>query len=273
MFLSKLLVNVGDRSDRLRPGRRWIQHPYRVHQRLCMAFPDPVSRKADPEFLEPFDPARFFDVSGTAPIWDATVKDLPRSAHVRRGGDQGFLFRIDADHHGCPFILVQSARQPDWAYCFHNAWYLLDGPPQVRTDKRTFQAKDRLCFRLHANPTKKTKRLTRREQEQGKPPPAKARRLPCLSYGEQLAWLERKGQEGGFKLVKDEKLSVVPAGIACAQRTRDREEKPISLFGVHFDGILEVADDPGRFVQTLREGIGPAKAFGFGLLSLAPAAP
>jgi len=34
--------------------------------------------------------------------------------------------------------------------------------------------------------------------------------------------------------------------------------------------MLDVTD-PVRLVEAVRDGIGPAKAFGFGLLSLAPA--
>jgi CRISPR system Cascade subunit CasE len=36
---------------------------------------------------------------------------------------------------------------------------------------------------------------------------------------------------------------------------------------VRFDGVLRVTD-AARLVEAVRSGIGPAKAFGFGLLSL-----
>ncbi|NUQ01432.1 MAG: type I-E CRISPR-associated protein Cas6/Cse3/CasE, partial [Armatimonadetes bacterium] len=39
---------------------------------------------------------------------------------------------------------------------------------------------------------------------------------------------------------------------------------------VDFEGLLIVTDPP-RFCEALRRGIGPAKAFGCGLLSVAPA--
>lgn len=42
------------------------------------------------------------------------------------------------------------------------------------------------------------------------------------------------------------------------------------LRSVRYDGTLSVTD-PVKFHQTLCSGIGPAKAFGFGLLSIAPA--
>ena len=39
MYLSCLLIDVGDNPDRPRPGRLWLRNLYHVHQRLCMAFP------------------------------------------------------------------------------------------------------------------------------------------------------------------------------------------------------------------------------------------
>jgi CRISPR-associated protein Cas6/Cse3/CasE subtype I-E len=44
---------------------------------------------------------------------------------------------------------------------------------------------------------------------------------------------------------------------------------PQRLGAVRFDGILQVTNAE-LFLQTLRAGIGPAKGFGFGLLSVAP---
>ena len=43
------------------------------------------------------------------------------------------------------------------------------------------------------------------------------------------------------------------------------------FFAMRFDGLLGVTD-PVQFLEALRAGIGSAKGFGFGLLSLAPAA-
>ena len=36
-----------------------------------------------------------------------------------------------------------------------------------------------------------------------------------------------------------------------------------------FDGVLEV-NDPDIFIKSIESGIGSAKGFGFGLLSIAP---
>lgn len=62
-------------------------------------------------------------------------------------------------------------------------------------------------------------------------------------------------------------------GVPCETRTRKhgrRGEHRVTLFGVRFDGVGTVTD-PEALGTSLRTGIGPAKGFGFGLLSLAPA--
>ena len=38
MYLSSIPVETGHDPNRVWPGKRWIRNPYRVHQRLCMAF-------------------------------------------------------------------------------------------------------------------------------------------------------------------------------------------------------------------------------------------
>ena len=82
MYLSALLVDVGTDPDRPRPGRLWLRNLYRVHQRLCMAFPSAARKPDDPHFLKPFKPQDF----GTS---------KPKQVHVARRTDAGFLFRID----------------------------------------------------------------------------------------------------------------------------------------------------------------------------------
>jgi CRISPR system Cascade subunit CasE len=48
-----------------------------------------------------------------------------------------------------------------------------------------------------------------------------------------------------------------------------RGDATITLAGARFDGLLQVVD-PTLFRAALATGIGPAKAYGFGLLSIAP---
>jgi len=241
MHLSQLLVDVGTDPDRPRPGRLWLRNVYRVHQRLCMAFPS-ASRKADDvNFLRPFRP-----------------EDFSQQVNVPRGVGAGFLFRIDASSPGRAMILVQSAAKPDWHYAFHNAGHLLAAPPQVKRLDLTFADRQYLRFRLRANPTKKLSR--------GHSGRKNGVRVGLYTEDEQRAWLDRKGVEAGFGVVS---CDVVPEGKARASKSADGAQVRMPLLSVRFDGVLEVTD-PQALVNTLRGGIGSAKAFGFGLLSVAP---
>ena len=141
MFLSALLIDTGTDPDRPRPGRLWLRNRYRVHQRLCMAFPSAARIAADADFLQPFVPGDFAD----------------GQVRVARGDTAGFLFRIDTKPGGGVVILVQSAIQPDWTYAFHNA-PLLAAPAQVIPFDPRFARQERLRFRLLANPTKRCTR-------------------------------------------------------------------------------------------------------------------
>lgn len=86
------------------------------------------------------------------------------------------------------------------------------------------------------------------------------RRLAWLQPEDHLAWLERQGSRRGFS------LTVVQAEAQGFSRS----SHGFSCHGVRFDGVL-VVTEPKAFVESVVRGIGSAKAFGYGLLSLAPA--
>ena len=80
----------------------------------------------------------------------------------------------------------------------------------------------------------------------------------------QLEWLKRQGVRHGF---------AVKAGVVSASDLLESKRKPggnITVQQVCFDGVLEVQEPPS-VRNALLDGIGPAKAFGCGLLSLARA--
>ena len=83
MFLSCLLINIGDNPDREDwKNRNWLRNRYRVHQRLCMAFPSAEQRKQDPEFLMPYEPYGFMDPQADSCSAHVGQTDPPR--RVRR---------------------------------------------------------------------------------------------------------------------------------------------------------------------------------------------
>jgi len=284
MYLSTLMINVGTDPDRPRPGRLWLRNAYRVHQRLAMAFPSDRRKERDPEFLEPYRPEDFAQQHGLLrPSQDAAPSDTLTQVHTRRGAGAGFLFRIDPLPGGRAMIVVLSHEQPDWDYAFGlnpgqvdpqtrrpigNAGHLLAAPPEApRHLQVSLKPGARFHFRLTANPTKKTRTLPKQERL-AKTPKRHGCRVPVRP--EEFAdWLVSRSERYGFRLVEPlrDTLSVVGGYVYMNKKHNASEGQ--HLRSVRYDGLLEITNVE-RFREALLSGIGPAKAFGFGLLSVAP---
>jgi len=270
MYLSCLLIDVGTNPDRPRPGRIWLRNLYHVHQRLCMAFPSASRKSDDKDFLEPFKREDFGE----------------KPAHVERGAGSGFLFRIDPQPGGRVVILVQSnsAVKPDWGYAFHNAPFLLNplaAPPQVEEFEPRFAKGQQLRFRIRVNLSKKIKTSTNgvdltkaREgiDKWGRPKAQSKRVALTWDKGQNpedviREWFASKGAKGRFQV---ETFRVLQIGWGAGNRADtgpagDRMKFRSALL----EGTLTVKD-ADRFRETVVGGIGSGKAFGFGLLSVAP---
>lgn len=190
--------------------------------------------------------------------------------------DFGLLYRIEVDG-ACATVLVQSKAQPDWSE-LPTGYLAASARSKPLNGAYEFRDGDRLRFRLQANPTRK---VDTKSGPDGKR--RNGRREAVLTEEKQLAWLERKGEMGGFELLQVRASPGIGAGpqraVPAAETIEDekltgkhaaKEGKKTMTFGsVRFDGELRVTD-ADRFRQTLVEGIGSGKAYGFGLLSVAP---
>lgn len=160
-----------------------------------------------------------------------------------------------------PTLLVQSAVRPETA-----AWAGLSIDTAVKEiggalDRALTQGRI-LRFRIRGNPTRKidTKSLDGARRH--------GRRVPLRRDPDRVAWLERQLHAAGAALVSvDGKpdLSVQGSGIFKGRR-RDRT---ITVEAVDFSGRL-VVEEPDLLRQAVAIGIGPGKAFGMGLLMVAP---
>lgn len=159
------------------------------------------------------------------------------------------LWRIDMGD--VPTIIVQAQLPPDWSFLQEPVPpSYLACPPASKQVELDFATGQTLRFRLRANPTVK------RTLDN------KKKRLALYEVDDQLAWLQRKAEQGGFKL-----LSALPSRQETLEF--DKKGRTITLLAVVFDGRLRVRD-PELFLNTVSGGIGSAKGFGMGLLSLAP---
>ncbi|MGH2532275.1 MAG: type I-E CRISPR-associated protein Cas6/Cse3/CasE [Thermomicrobiales bacterium] len=245
MYLSRLVLNPMSREV-----RRDVTDCHALHRRVMSGFPDGL----------PDEGAR---------------------------AQLGVLYRLDVDpRRGDLVLLVQSSVEPNWArlpaprYLRETAGALANPDCKPVVDAyAALRAGDLLAFRLRANPTRKI----RPDGATGN-----GKRVELRDEEARLDWLRRKGEQGGFALplmhvrpnggewplVRANPDGAVGGKQAGWQRraSDEAEAKPRRLtFGaVVFEGVLRVTDAE-RFRATLAEGIGPGKAYGFGLLSVASA--
>lgn len=167
------------------------------------------------------------------------------------------LYRLET-HRQPPFLvlLVQSHLAPNWAALPQNNYLVV--PPQTKTFDPSFEPGQQLAFRLLANPTKRLKSET--ADQPGK-------RVALLTSEDQQQWLLRKAQQNGFNVLS---VSIVDLDhqLAHKQSSSSQQSHRITHRAIRFEGVLQVTNQQ-LFEQAIRNGIGSAKGFGFGLLSIA----
>jgi len=156
-------------------------------------------------------------------------------------------------------LLVQSLTLPDWSWLAEPGarGYLLpvDEPnPAVKSFHLNLAPGQVLAFRLRANPTVK------RRFDDGS-----HKRVGLYREEEQIEWLKRKAEQGGFRVFS---VRTGNQDIVGGRIHRDEATHKLRLLAVQFDGLLRVTD-PDRLRESVRRGVGSGKALGFGLLSLA----
>ena len=171
------------------------------------------------------------------------------------GGAGRVLYRMDINRQGKMGLLVQSEKAPNWTTA-EILSSCLSEPAEFKNYAPSFYPGQQLNYLLRANPTVK-----KAKPEQ----PDITRRQGLLREEDQLKWFTRKAENGGFSIVS---CQTIPEGIVQDERGK-KESGKLRHYGVRFEGVLSVAD-PAAFEVTLQNGIGAAKGFGFGLLSIAP---
>ncbi len=230
MYLSELIFDPWRREV-----PRLLADSYALHRRLLQAFPDAAD-----------------------------------------GGCGRVLFRAELDK-GAARLLVQSEKRPD----FRALGALLAGCRGPKEWTPTFMAGQTLHFRLRANMT--VKREGKRRVLYGE--------TAAETQAKEVAWLARKGAQHGFALVPlpsgadwfdpfaedaeapaarvEVQLVRLPVYEGHKPASEGRGAMTVAHTGVDCNGVLRVTDS-ALFLAAVAGGIGPAKAFGFGLLSVAP---
>lgn len=224
------------------------------------------------------------DLSNCHDLHRTIMRAFPQRSTEGEAGARaefGVLFRLEDGADG-PILYVQSESRPSWDSL--PVGYLLPPVPlglpnpAVKSLDAAYEALQKgteLRFRLKANPARKidTKSGPGGERRNGK-------RVPLIDDAKREDWLRRKSADCGFKILA---TRILPEGNPLDLRqtptTSLRGSKPgaaggdkatLSFRGVVFEGRIEVVD-PEKLRTALRQGVGPGKAYGFGLLSIARA--
>lgn len=161
------------------------------------------------------------------------------------------LFRFDIENDA-GWLCVQTLTPPDWSRLAERTGLQIAGPIPLQIPEAA-----RLRFRLLARPTYRIGR-------QGDP--ERGRRAALEAEQDQLDWLRRKAAAGGFEVLACSLTDRIWFDTRSNPQLENGAPRP--LHATQFDGILAVTDR-GRLRTAIRNGIGPQKAFGFGLLSVA----
>ncbi|GAA3854087.1 type I-E CRISPR-associated protein Cas6/Cse3/CasE [Saccharothrix violaceirubra] len=193
-------------------------------------------------------------------IHGAVMAAFPGSLPTAEDGR--VLWRVDRHQHRVLLYLV-SPHRPDLTHLVEQVGW----PTTSGWDTRdygalldTLDVGQQWAFRLRANPAQ-----SRRKDATS----TKSQRFGHVTVSQQTQWLLDRAERHGF---------VVPHGEQdepdVAVRDRDlstfaRQGRDVTLATAVFEGILRITD-PVALRAALINGIGPAKGYGCGLLTLAP---
>ena len=171
---------------------------------------------------------------------------------------RNFLFRVENSQKG---IGVEVLMQSD------------DFPQPVGSEVTVLKQREyllnlrlgqRLRFRLRANPVKAVKDSRKGTVERNGKVYSRSARVPLVCEEQQRMWLVKK-LEMAARL---ESLIIQQEPPLYFRKVKSTEKSSGKIQPVLFDGLLSVADAE-IFYEMIHKGIGPAKSFGCGLLSLA----
>lgn len=156
------------------------------------------------------------------------------------------------------YLLLLSADLPDCTNLIRQFGY-----PDTAAETKSYDSiiaciepGQRWRFRLRANPVKSEPNTDRN---------ARGKLHAHVTQTQQMQWLAQRAQKNGFDLKKDEFDVTDTRWLKFKKHVGDKRE--VTLRTATFEGVLTVTDAE-LFKKALTEGIGRAKAYGCGLLTI-----
>lgn len=178
------------------------------------------------------------------------------------------LWRLDVAGPAA-YVYIVSPTRPDLTHLAEQAgWPTLESTQLVRPYAQLLeriQNGHRYAFRLTANPTHSTPA----------PKGGRGKVFGHVTVAQQEEWLRARQERAGFAIATDPAGSASEPVDALVVKERQtlsfsRHEARVTLSVATFEGRL-VVTDRDAFVHALTHGIGRAKGYGCGLLTIAPA--
>jgi CRISPR system Cascade subunit CasE len=192
------------------------------------------------------------------------------------------LWRLEHDGPYRAAVLVLTESTPSWEHLVEQAGWPSSADPQqlVRSYKplldRIVQGRE-FAFRLRANPVTATRHpqhpsAAQRRRLDGTPRP-RGVCVPQRTAAQQLNWLGEHLERWGFENVTNS-ADLIDVRLVAQQRLvftkkTDGARRQVTIETATFDGRLRIADvDLAK--ASLLSGVGRARAYGCGLITLAP---
>jgi CRISPR system Cascade subunit CasE len=172
-----------------------------------------------------------------------------------------FLYRLEQSK-GRPLVYTVSEREPDRKQDF---WFVETKRYEPKISKGLH-----LAFLLRANPIRSKRDAEDKQHRHDVIMEAKTRLrgqddkkpLATLTQEEGSNWLSSRAERFGFKFFPQQ---VRVDGYQQHRFFKRKDGRQICLSTVELSGMLTVTD-PQLFLEALYKGVGPAKAFGCGLM-------
>ncbi|RCV47341.1 type I-E CRISPR-associated protein Cas6/Cse3/CasE [Marinitenerispora sediminis] len=193
----------------------------------------------------------------------AVLQSFPTDPPTKGSDGPRVLWRLDRDDPRRPVLWIVSPDRPDLHHVVDPyGWPAADSPFESREYKTLLDELadgQRWAFRVTLNPAR-----ARFDETRGR-----SVITPVVDPAEQVGWLVERTPKWGFAVPRTE-----GAGPAVEIRDgrrlrfrRGRGQPPVTLHTAMFQGLLEVTDAE-RLRQAMTSGVGRARGYGCGLLSL-----
>lgn len=189
----------------------------------------------------------------------AVMFAFPPGGGVGQPGDR-VLWRVDRNAHETT-LYVSSPTPPDLTHVVEQAGWPTGANPWQTAELTPFLARlaegQRWAFRLTANPVRSVR----------DPDGGRGSVRAHVTVGHQEAWLRDRAGGWGFDA---HTLTVTGRNHATFARRTDAASNQVTVAMATYDGVLTVTD-ADLLRAAMRGGVGRAKGYGCGLITLAPA--